>query len=124
MIDIINKTKGKQPRLPFDDIVTETLGKDYDLSLVFIGKKRSRTLNKQWRDKDKPTNILSFPLSKTEGEIFINLATAKEQAPKFDRNFTNFIGFLFIHGLHHLKGYKHGSTMDKKEALIRDKFKL
>ena len=124
MLDIKNTTKGKLPSLPFADILNEVLGEKYELSLVFIGKKKSRSLNKEWRDKDKATNILSFPLSKTEGEIFINLATAREQSSKFDRGYTNFIAFLFIHGLHHLKGYKHGSTMEKKETIIRDKFNI
>ena len=124
MLDITNTTKGKHPCLPFEDIVDSIVGNDFDLSLVFIDKKKSRSLNKKWRNKDKSTNILSFPLSKTEGEIFIDLATAKEQAPDFNRLFDNFIAFLFIHGLHHLKGYQHGSTMEDEEVKIRKKFNI
>ena len=98
------------------------LGKDYDLSLVFIGNKRSQKLNKEYRDKDKPTNILSFPLENTQGEIFINLAFSKKHAKDFGRTEKNFVAFLFIHGLFHLKGYDHGSTMEKEEVKIRNKF--
>jgi len=70
--NIKNTTKGKLPRLPFEHMKDEVLGKNYDLSLVFIGDKLSRKLNKLSRKKDYPTNILSFPLSKNAGEIFIN----------------------------------------------------
>ena len=124
MIDITNTTKGKYPNLPFEDIADKVLGKEFDLSLVFVGTKRSRALNKKWRNKDNSTNILSFPLSKTEGEIFIDIRTASKQAPKFDRTLDNFIGFLFIHGIHHLKGYEHGSTMEYKEIVIRKIFNI
>ncbi|KND48833.1 MAG: putative rRNA maturation factor YbeY [Parcubacteria bacterium C7867-005] len=98
------------------------LGKKYELSLVFIGDKKSQNLNRTYRDKNKPTNILSFSLSKSSGEIFINLRLSKKQAKNFDRKFDNFIGFLFIHGLFHLKGFDHGDTMEKRESFLRKKF--
>ncbi len=119
---ITNKTKSTLPRVPFAKMKDEGLGHSYSLSLVFVGDKESQKLNSTYRQKDKPTNILSFPLSKQSGEIFINLKLAKKEAPDFDRNFTNFIAFLFIHGLMHLKGMEHGSTMDKAEEKLRRKF--
>ncbi len=122
--DIKNNTKGKLPRLPFENIKNEALGKKYELSLVFIGDKLSQKLNYQSRRKNKPTNILSFPLSKTSGEIFINYRQAKKEAEKYERKFSDFIGFLFIHGLIHLKGFEHGSKMEEQEAKFRKKFNL
>lgn len=122
--DIKNNTKGKLPRLPFENIKNEILGKNYELSLVFIGEKLSKKLNYQSRGKNKPTNILSFPLSKTSGEIFINYKLAEKESKKYERKFSDFIGFLFIHGLIHLKGLKHSSKMEKQEAKFRKKFKL
>ncbi len=124
MFEITNKTKAKLPRLAFCDIKDVVLGKKYDLSLVFIGSTRSRKLNKNTRNIDKPTNILSFPLSRNTGEIFIDLNLAQSQAHKFDRDKSNFIAFLFIHGLMHLKGYDHGSTMESKEGAIRKRFNI
>lgn len=123
-IDIRNTTKTTLPRVPFCDIKKTILGKEYVLSLVFVGDTRSRALNKTYRNKDKPTNILSFPLSDTSGEIFINLNLCKKEASKFERSFDNFIAFLFIHGLFHLKGYDHGSTMERKEKNIRTTFNI
>jgi len=119
-----NTTKGKPPRLPFVSIKNDILGEDYELSAVFIGDKRSRTLNRIYRDKDKPANVLSFPLSKTEGEIFLNLRKAKQEACNFDKTYENFVGFLFIHGLLHLKGMDHGSRMEEQEKKFVKKFKL
>ncbi|MHB0978135.1 MAG: rRNA maturation RNase YbeY [Minisyncoccota bacterium] len=106
-----------------DKIKEAVLGKRYELSLVFIDSKFSRRLNRIYRKKDRPTNILSFPLSKTSGEIFIDLVQAKKEFKKFDLTFSQFITFLFIHGLLHLKGMTHGSTMEKAERKFHKKFK-
>ena len=118
---ILYKIKSKPKSLLFRKIKDSVLGKDYELSLVFIGIKKSQALNKKYRKKDKPTNILTFPLSKTEGEIFICPEVAKSDAKKFDMKENEFIGFLFIHGLLHLKGLKHGKKMEKEEEKLRKK---
>lgn len=115
-------TKGRPPRLPFARITEAVMGTQYDLSLAFIGDRRSRTLNRAYRGKDKPTNVLSFPLSKRSGEVLINLHQAKRDAPHFDETYQNFVGYLFIHGLLHLKGMEHGSRMESKERAVRKQF--
>lgn len=112
---IKNTTKGKLPSLPFVKIKELILGKNYDLSLVFIGEKRSSDLNKKYRNKNGATNILSFPLNKTDGEIFINLKSAKKDAPMFKKRYNEFVKILFVHGVLHLKGFKHGKDMEAKE---------
>lgn len=119
---LINKTKGKLPRLPFALMKEEILGQEYDLSLVFVDDEESRALNTEHRGKDYIPNVLSFPLGTESGEIFINPTEAKRQAKSFDRTPENMIGFLYIHGLCHLKGMTHGSKMDKAEATFREKF--
>lgn len=108
----------------FESIKNKVMDKPYSLSLVFIGKKRSRYLNRSSRDIDKPTDILSFPLSENSGEIFICPDVAEEKAPKYDRSINNFYGFIFIHGLFHLKGMEHGSRMEKSEESIRKHFNI
>ncbi len=100
----------------------EILGEDYQLSLVFLDDEESRTLNIESRGKDYIPNVLSFPLDETSGEMFINPVEAARQAPHFDRTPENMIGFLYIHGLCHLKGMTHGSKMESKEASFRKKF--
>lgn len=121
---ITNKTKTHIPRLPFNEMKEAVLGKEYELSLVFIGEKKSRELNRTYREKDKVANVLSFSLGPSAGEIFISPAEAKKHAHEFDRSVTHFIGFLFIHGLFHLKGFDHGSTMEKAEQKIQKKFNI
>ena len=123
-LTITNTTKGKLPRLPFAKIAESVLGKEYDCSLVIVGSKKSQELNRVYRGKDNPTNILSFPLDDNEGEIFFDLKKAREDAVNFDRTYTNFIGFLFIHGLFHLKGLDHGTKMENAEKKIRELFKI
>ncbi len=121
---IVNRTKGKLPRLPFERMKNEALGESYELELVFLGPKEMHKINLEHHKKDKPTNILSFPLSEKSGQIFICPSYAKKEAPDFDRTFTNYIAFLFIHGVIHLKGFDHGSTMENAERKIRTKFNV
>jgi rRNA maturation RNase YbeY len=119
---IHRETKGKPPRLPFVGIKNEILGEQYELSLVFIGRNRAIQMHKDWKSKNDPVNILSFPLSKTEGEIFISLEKARSECKKFDRTYENYLAFLFIHGCSHLKGFVHGNKMEAFEKQIRAKF--
>lgn len=120
--DIGNTTHGSLPRLPFRDMKESVLGKHYSLSLVFIGTHRSKKLNAQFKNKQTPASVLSFPLSDTEGEIFITPQKARTQAKAFGKTYEQHIGYLFIHGLLHLKGMEHGSTMDKAEQRLCQKF--
>lgn len=106
----------------FTDIKNQILGQDYDLSLVFVSTKKIQSLNKIYRQINKPTDILSFPLSKTSGEIFLCKSETRKMAKEFDRSYDNFMTFLFIHGCVHLKGYDHGAQMEKVEEKFRKKF--
>lgn len=90
------------------------LGKEYDLSLAFLSAKEMREITIKTRGYDKVSNVLSFPLSKTSGEILICRSAAKP--------FT--VPYLFIHGLFHLKGLKHGATMEREERKTLTRFEL
>ncbi len=121
---LTNTTRGTIPRLPFMEIKRSVLGNSYELSLQLIGDKRSRSLNRTYRKKDYPTNVLSFPLSKTLGEIYIAMPRVQIEAKKFDMTPTEFTGYLFIHGMLHLKGHPHGATMEKLESKYMRAFGL
>ena len=112
---IINKTKGKLPSLPFVSIKNMVLGEKYDLSIGILSSNKQRRINKTYRGIDKTTTILSIPLSKTSGEITLDLKKIKKDAPLFNMNNNQFLKYLLIHGCLHLKGFKHSSTMDKEE---------
>lgn len=109
---IANLTKRQVSDLFFAKYKKKILGAKYDLSLVFCGPALTRRLNKEKRGKDKVANILSFPLTKTAGEIFINLP-ADRQDSRANGGFS--IEHLFIHGLLHLAGQQHGSKMEAEE---------
>ena len=121
-LSVINKTRSKVPHLPFADIKNDILGKNYSLSLAFVSEKESRIINKKYRGKDKSTNILSFPLHKNEGEIVMCPAVAKKEAESFEKTFRQFLGFLVIHGMLHLKGMKHSSRMERAEEKYDQKY--
>lgn len=110
--------------LLFDNMKNTILGKKYELSVVFVGPKEIQKLNLIYRNKDYATDILSFPISKTTGEIFICRKIAEQKSKEYGREETNFLYFLFIHGLVHLKGFEHGSRMEREEEKFRKKFKI
>ena len=106
----------------FEEIKNNILGRDYELSLMLIGSKLSKQINKKYRKNNKPTNVLSFPLDKKNGEIFIDLGTSRKESPRFGMSYKNFVIYLFIHGCLHLKGMDHGSRMDKEEKKLLKKY--
>ena len=128
----ISTTLKKSPKFKkktWDKMRQKVLGKNYELSLVFIGDKKSKKLNTDFRGKKKIANVLSFPIDKNFGEIFINFPNAKKECKKFERNTENFIDFLFIHGLAHLKGHDHikedeAKKMENFEKKIRKEFSV
>lgn len=120
-LTIIRKN-GPLPDMPFVPIKETILGKNYNLSIVFCTPKESQERNKMYRDKDYPTNILSFPIDTNEGEIYISLATARRDAKKFEMSYQKFLHLLLVHGALHLKGHDHGSTMEELEDTYLKKF--
>ena len=121
-LTLIAETKGRIPNLPFVDVKNAILGKRYNLSIVFPSVQRSTELHIDWKNEDGPANILSFPISKTNGEIFISLEAARNEHEKFGLSYDDYIGFLLIHGMLHLKGMDHGAIMEKAEAQYCKKF--
>lgn len=120
----ISKSARTYPQLPYNDMKEAILGKKYELSLTFVGKVRARALNTAYRKATYVPNVLSFPLSSDAGEIYIAPSVAEREAHKFNLSPRGYIGFLFIHGLLHLKGHLHGDTMEKAEQKYRARFKL
>jgi rRNA maturation RNase YbeY len=121
---LTNTTRSPTPRVAFAEIKRAILGRSYDLSVAFVGTTRSQQLNTRYKQKAKPATVLSFPLDDNAGEIVICLPYAKQKAPSFGIPYRDLVGFLFIHGLLHLKGMDHGSTMEKRERALCRRFSL
>lgn len=120
-IAITKTTKGTLPSVPFEKIKTAILGTRYELSLVLMADTLATRLNKEHKNKTGPTNILTFPLSENEGEIFLNIRRAERDAKKFGHTKNEHIAFLFIHGCLHLLGTAHGKAMEKQEETLLTK---
>ena len=106
----------------YESIKKDILGKEYSLSIAFISAQKSREINKKYRHKDKPTNVLSFAFSKNEGEILLCKAVIKKELKKFGRNYEELTSFLVIHGMLHLKGMRHSSRMERAENFYYKKY--
>lgn len=123
-LTITRKTSGVIPSIDFLVIKNYILGKKYELSLVFPDTLESIRLHKKFKSKNNPVNILSFPLSESEGEIFITLSKARSECKKWNISYYQYLTYLFIHGCTHLRGLDHGSDMDTLERKYCNYFKI
>ncbi|MEQ8160817.1 MAG: rRNA maturation RNase YbeY [Smithellaceae bacterium] len=103
-----------------------------EISLTFVSDARIQELNREYRDKNKPTDVLSFSLQEGEfseinpdilGDIVISVETAKKNAQKNGLSLEQEINFLIIHGLLHLLGYNHENTTKGEAGKMRRKEK-
>ncbi|WP_417693862.1 rRNA maturation RNase YbeY, partial [Roseibium sp.] len=96
-----------------------------EVSLVFTDDEAIRELNRTWRQKDKPTNVLSFPGSDPDGELYgpllgdivIALETVKRESVELEIDFHAHLTHLVIHGILHLFDYDH---QDDEEAEVME----
>ena len=121
-VEITCTVRGPVLAIPFEKIAKDILGKNHSLSLVLSGDKLTRKINRTYRKKDYPANVLSFSLSKNEGEIFLNVRKAEREAKVAGISARARIALLFIHGCLHLRGFRHGTAMEKLERNTLKKF--
>jgi probable rRNA maturation factor len=120
-IDVRNFTRRSAPVFPYKEIAKAILP-SWDISLVFAGEIRAKSLNIALRNKSYVPNVLSYESGKNSGEIIICLPVAKKQAQLYGVSYPHFVVFLFIHGLLHLKGLPHGHTMERHENSFLKRF--
>lgn len=123
-IDIKATIRGTQPRIPYAEMARTVLGGAYQLSLVICGDVLAQKMNATYRKKTYYPNVLSFPLSKSEGEIFLNIRKAEREARQYGTTTQKRAALLFVHGLFHLKGLGHGAHMEREEQRILKKYRL
>ncbi len=89
---------------------------DAELSVVFANDQFLRELNRTYRQKDRPTNVLAFPQSPTPsandlpsllGDVVVSLPTAAREARESDQPVEAHVLYLVLHGILHLLGYDH-----------------
>ena len=107
---------------------------DAELSISFVDDAEIQELNRDYLRRDKPTNVLAFPMREGKfpglhpnllGDVVISIETARRQSNRFGLNEQEMILFLMIHGILHLLGYDHEKggnqarqmTLKQKELL-------
>ncbi|MBB6445987.1 rRNA maturation RNase YbeY [Bacillus benzoevorans] len=107
-----------------------------ELSVTFVTNERIREINREYRDKDQPTDVISFAMEelgegeipligadmpRVLGDIIISVVKTKEQAAEYGHTFSRELGFLAVHGFLHLLGYDHEEEEDEKKMFVRQK---
>lgn len=137
-----NKIGGKRlERVAEAVFAEEKIKGEVEVSLVFTGERRMRTLNKTYRGIDRVTDVLSFEGENDDtfvspedgvsylGEIFICLPRAEKQAREKEHSIEKEIDILLVHGLFHLLGYDHIKDEDyavmnaKEEKTLKKLYK-
>ena len=92
---------------------------DAELSILLVNDVQIQELNRRYLHRDKPTNILAFPMRKGEfsslhphllGDLAISVETAQRQSNRFGLDDMEMVILLMIHGILHLVGYEHEGT--------------
>ena len=137
----------EQDKFPVTEELTELLrraaaetldaeGIDFDceFSITYTDNAGIRALNREYRNKDSATDVLSFPMFDPEteeiealdgqpavlGDIVISLERAAEQAELYGHSFEREVAFLCVHSVLHLLGYDH-ETSPLEERIMREK---
>jgi len=117
------------------DYMDFEFGSKAEISLMFVDNEEIRELNREHRNIDRATDVLSFPLIEYDeegyvieeymdfnpngemvlGDIVISLERAAEQAEEYGHSFEREVGFLTVHSMLHLLGYDHETPDDEAE---------
>jgi len=97
------------------------------MQIIFVTQKGIQDLNLVFRQKNVPTDVLSFPndepKEKSLGDVFISIEQARLQAKAYGHSFEREIGFLAVHGFLHLLGYDH-HTPEEEEIMIYEQERI
>lgn len=122
----------------------EKVDQGSEVSVTFVTNEKIQEINKEYRDKDQPTDVISFALEETSegerellgsdmprilGDIIISVQRTREQAEEYGHSELRELGFLAVHGFLHLLGYDHMTEKDEvvmfgRQREILDEFGL
>ena len=134
-IEVVNRQRIRRltvsPWVKRVEEMLEAIGKpDSSVTIAFISDQKIRELNRQFRNIDKATDVLSFPSDSSDGEmgdIAISIETAARQAKQSGLTLDGEIAQLLLHGLLHLSGYDHetdNGEMNRLELRLRKKLRI
>ncbi|MEH7111966.1 rRNA maturation RNase YbeY [Neobacillus niacini] len=143
MIDLVDETN----LLPKEDLEEiekllnfaaekEGVDENSEVSVTFVSNERIHEINREYRDKDAPTDVISFAMEelgegeieligaeipRVLGDIIISIPKAEEQAKEYGHSFIRELGFLSVHGFLHLLGYDHLEKAEEEKMFTRQK---
>lgn len=131
MVEVVNRQRGRKIDTEtwsnFAARALDAIGNHgSSATIAFVSNQRIRDLNRQFRNIDKATDVLSFPAGEETnlGDIAISVETAATQARENGLTFEAEIAQLILHGLLHLSGYDHetdNGEMNRLELRLRKK---
>ncbi len=100
---------------------------DYEISISFVNNEEIRELNRLYRNVDRETDVLSFPMEEglvqtnMLGDIVISLEKALEQSVEYGHSLKREVIYLIVHSMLHLLGYDHMTEEEKRAMREREK---
>lgn len=128
MVEVVNRQRRVAIDRRFWQKITTRILEELDkagenVTIAFISDKRMRDLNREFRGKDRPTDVLAFPGNKDAfseaslGDVVISIETASRQAKENGIVLNEEIGVLILHGVLHLCGYDHETDQGQMNRL-------
>ncbi|OIJ22134.1 rRNA maturation RNase YbeY [Anaerobacillus alkalidiazotrophicus] len=110
----------------------ESVQKGSELSVTFVDNEAIRVINREYRNKDTATDVISFALNDDEsdinlqenipnllGDIIVSYEKTVSQAEEYGHSINRELGFLVVHGFLHLLGYDHMNETEEKIMFTR-----
>jgi probable rRNA maturation factor len=110
-------------------ILRELNHPDKEIGILFVDDRQIRNLNERYLKKNRPTNVISFPMAQGEfseinpqllGDVVISVETAIREAQESGLSLEEEIAFLLIHGILHLVGYDHTEEDRQRMAAVQE----
>jgi probable rRNA maturation factor len=136
MIEVVNKQRRRTIDVDrwrdFAEKALSAMDVDAGVTIAFVSDRSIQELNRRFREKNRPTDVLSFPSEQSDfelrtgknlGDVVISLDRAAEQALEHGLELDQEISQLLLHGLLHLNGYDHetdNGEMNRLEIQLRD----
>ena len=142
--------KDLEENVSYNELINKVIGKCFEVenlndtnlyvSIILTIPSNIRKINREYRDIDKETDVLSFPMFEKDeigtiteeealGDIIISVERVKEQAEEYGHSFERELAYMLVHGFYHLMGEDHIEDADKvimraKEENVLDKLNI